>query len=414
MSTNKPTPAPAANTFAARLKRGAVYVDKTDLIAELAGSKALIFLIRPPHFGKTTLLDTIEELFANGLKSFQGLKIAEPGMWTDTTYPVLRLDFAKVNIEDPKTVSAQIYKELNRLLFKNQLASDPDAAELKLQHDLFTDALDDLPMQSLVLLIDNYDAPLNTARCSGMDISILKGELRVLFNSIKRWNDKFRFILVTGITEYTKLDLSYGFNMYRDISFDSDYAALTGFTEEEIQTYFAAQLKQAVQALNQACAKNEYTAKLVLEKLKENYGGYCFDNCACQNVYNPSSVLNFFKAPEKGFKRYWLTENADTHAGLTNYLKQQAQILTQESRLDVAALPEKLKRESFEIFKLLLGFRFTDDEVLQYKSLLLQTGYLSIQTEAMPGMPGSSFHLCIPNNEARSAFKEIVAACAAH
>ena len=79
--------------FSALRLSNAVYVDKTLMINELARNVGKFFLARPRRFGKSLLISTFESLFADGLTQFKGLAIEK--LWTDQTYPVVRLDFSQ-------------------------------------------------------------------------------------------------------------------------------------------------------------------------------------------------------------------------------------------------------------------------------------------------------------------------------
>ena len=94
-----------------------IYVDKTDLIAQLAKFRTPIFLSRPRRFGKSTLVNTFEELFSNGLKKFKGLKIDTQNLWQDKTYEVIHLDFSSIEeaIKIKKTKETEAQKLLDSI-----------------------------------------------------------------------------------------------------------------------------------------------------------------------------------------------------------------------------------------------------------------------------------------------------------
>ena len=104
----------SVTNFASFIDESIIYIDKTDLIAQLAKSRAPVFLSRPRRFGKSTLVSTFEELFSHGLEKFKGLKIEKQNLWHDKTYKVLRLDFSEIKDKNicEKDLLAQTYKSL--------------------------------------------------------------------------------------------------------------------------------------------------------------------------------------------------------------------------------------------------------------------------------------------------------------
>lgn len=87
--------------FSDVVARKLLYIDKTDLAADLAIQQSFFFLSRPRRFGKSLLISTFEELFSRGTEHFAGLKIAEQKLWTDpNTYAVLNLDFSSIDSTD--------------------------------------------------------------------------------------------------------------------------------------------------------------------------------------------------------------------------------------------------------------------------------------------------------------------------
>lgn len=147
------------SNFAQIIKSGRIYVDKTDLIAELISNYLAVFFFRPSGFGKTTLVSTLHELFAHGLQSFRGLKIEKQGLWTEQKYKVLHLDFA--NLTDSRDIK-QFTRDFAQNL-KDELTANELDDEIELDDPIrsFNPILQQQTNKSLVLLIDNYDRPLS-------------------------------------------------------------------------------------------------------------------------------------------------------------------------------------------------------------------------------------------------------------
>ena len=162
------------STFSALRERNEIYVDKTAMIYELARFDSKIFLARPRRFGKSLLVSTFEELFAHGLKNFQGLAIE--GCWQDKTYPVVRLDFAA--IKDFKS-DKQFHLSLIDLLAANFAAAGFlwNAESAISFGQQFRQWLKSLPNSSLVVLVDEYDAPLTAHIDDQTTFNIIRDEL---------------------------------------------------------------------------------------------------------------------------------------------------------------------------------------------------------------------------------------------
>ena len=133
------------SSFETLREAGEIYVDKTDFIFRLASKRRKLFLVRPRRFGKSLLISTLESLFKNGLKYFLNLKIEK--LWND---------------ERTYTVSDKFAKKLTALLARkfNPVGLKYQISELFSMSDQLSDCLATLPTNSLVLLIDEYDAPL--------------------------------------------------------------------------------------------------------------------------------------------------------------------------------------------------------------------------------------------------------------
>lgn len=154
------------------------------------------------------------------------------------------------------------------------------------------------PLGSLVVLIDEYDAPLTACLDNKTLFLGIRAVMSQFYSLIKRYDGCFRFFFMTGITKWSSTSIFSEFNNLKDISLDSAYAALLGYTEEEVRSNFSGYLTQAATKLN-------LSTETVLKELKLNYNGFCFDEEARQRVFCPWSVLNFLDSPHQGFQNYW-------------------------------------------------------------------------------------------------------------
>ena len=281
--------------FQALRQSHAVYVDKTDLIAEIARHPGGVFLSRPRRFGKSLLVSTFESLFKFGLRDFRGLAIEK--LWADKTYDVIRLDFSNVRefssiVDFAEQFHALVLSKFSALGFRPKDTSRGFA-------DLGS-WLSDLPKLSLVLLIDEYDAPLTACMDDAELFAQVRSEMRKFFAPLKSNAGSLRFLFLTGITKFSSTSIFSEFNNLDDITLSPRYGTLLGYTEEEIRRDFARHLRRAAKI--QTLTEDE-----LIDRLRAHYHGFCFDMHASTHVYCPWSVLKFLKAPEQGFVNYWFS-----------------------------------------------------------------------------------------------------------
>ena len=279
-------------------KLGFVYVDKTDLIAKLAQDPQPTFLSRPRRFGKSTLIDTLEVLFSKGKEAFKGYKLYD--IWESTdTYPVIHLDFSAIQVNDYQTVVDTLIKAMSEQ-FKKYGFDTSDVATDKYPATYFNTVLERYN-GNVVILIDEYDNLLIRAKNISDDLYKKVLELyNDLFNIIKlQSGKKSLFTFVTGILKLSQTSIFSGSNSFQDVSFNSEYSTLLGYTQEEIHEYFDEYIENFANV-------NSITKEEVYLKLKENYNGYSFDAEAKTSVYNPWSILNCLKNPTRKFDKYWI------------------------------------------------------------------------------------------------------------
>ncbi len=381
-----------------------IYVDKTDLIAQLAKFRTPIFLSRPRRFGKSTLVNTFEELFAHGLEKFKGLKIDKENLWQDKTYKVLHLDFSYI-----KEYSAVVPFSTK---FYEALKSSFDDIGIKLEESSyviasFNNAIKKVENRSIVLLIDEYDAPLTEVMNKGEEFEKRRELFSEFFLTIKRYSGKFRFVFITGVTRYSHTAIFSGFNNLKDISFDPLYGTILGYTQEELEFYFKDYLEMAANILNQENNTTVNTYASILKDLKDNYDGYSFDEKCKTHVYNPWSILNFLTSPQNSFKRYWLDSGGSQPSLLVNYLNSASEeVLTQTKFEDFLNLDLTI---STTINGLSPKISSLDDPNFPFLAILYQAGYFTIKEARETG-----FDIGIPNKEIKEAFAEIILEALAH
>ena len=239
--------------FSAFIENQLIYVDKTDLIAQLAKFRTPILLSRPRRFGKSTLVNTFEELFSHGLEKFKGLKIDTQNLWQDKTYEVIHLDFSSIKgNRKSRSFESKFLKHLKTKFKNTKLKIDEDQDVVA----SLNETLENVADRSLVLLIDEYDSPLTAVIGDKEEFADRRELLSDFFSSIKTYSGKFRFIFITGVTRYSHTAIFSGFNNLKDISFDPDFGTIVGYTQEELEFYFKDYLENAANILNQEIMPN--------------------------------------------------------------------------------------------------------------------------------------------------------------
>lgn len=350
-------------------KQGYLYVDKTDLIWNLAnqGNK-YNYLSRPRRFGKSVLVDTLQAYFEGKKELFEGLKIMNlEKEWVKR--PVIRLDMSQAG-----STAAELRLYLDRTFKEYEQKYDipvtkyEDLFGIRL-HEIIESAYEKTGLQ-VAILIDDYDFPLlNSWGTSEYEPCInIYGNMFCVLKSDDYYE---KFSLVTSTTKLTKF--SSGLNNLSYISSRPQNAALCGFTEQEITDTFLPEID--ILGRN-----NNWTIEEAIGQLKANYGGYHFCTEKEAEVFNPSSLIKALANKE-------ISNNIETSDILTLLPK----------------VTENFKNYKCERFALLDITMDTSDVTEGGITLLLYNfGYLTIK-EYMERV----YLLCIPNREATKAFEEL-------
>ncbi|MDR1035903.1 MAG: AAA family ATPase [Deltaproteobacteria bacterium] len=376
-----------------------VYVDKTELIYKLVSdpfSHVPRFLSRPRRFGKTLLLDTMQNVFEGNRELFSGLAIENLMSDRWDAFPIIRLSFNTIKSNPPDIFESSLLGAIKRVAQENQIildASDSTTAmanlilslSLKYREDLTRNgkASSILPWRNVVVLIDEYDYPL--IRSIGNDTSSEKVRLILhdFYSAIKGCSKYLRFVFITGITKFRELSLFSAMNTALDITLDSDFANICGFTIDEIKESFSEYLAPTLLTLiDKGQLGQNASEKDLLKALAHWYNGYTWDGKT--EVLNPLSVLNFFK--EQEFDNYWYQTGSSL---LTSKISQK-------------------DTDYFKVFSNDLSFKKALPEMyinsLNHTVLLMQAGYLTVS-----GITGSGtnkqYNLKIPNNEIRDSIR---------
>ena len=335
------------------------YVDKTPLVRNLVDDGRHYFLSRPRRFGKSLLVDTIKVLFEGRETLFKGLAIHDHWDWS-ANHPVLRLSFdGKYNA--PEDIERNVINQMTLIEHSagleptNTVSSGPERLQTLLHR------LHNARGQRVVILVDEYDKPILDALADPVLARANRDYLRGLYGIIKGAAEHVRFTFVTGISMFSKVSLFSGLNNLRDISLDTRYATICGYTDEDLNTVFSPE----VDGLDR-------------DEIRFWYNGYNW--CGDQRVYNPYDVLLLLDSRE--FRPYWFETGSPTF--LFETLK--------EGSVGTMELEGRMAERS-------LISKFDVDDI-GVEALLFQTGYLTITDERRDGFD-TLYRLDYPNLEVR-------------
>ena len=170
-----------------------------------------------------------------------------------------------------------------------------------------------VPVSSVVLLIDEYDAPLTACLDQPELFEKVRKTLASFYAILKSNDGALRFLFITGITKYSKVSIFSEMNNLNDITLDVEYGTLLGYTKEELGRYFGDYIARAAEVL-------ELSPGELLARMRERYDGYCFDGQALSHVYSPWSTLMFLTKPRNGLENYWI-ESGGQSSLLTSYVR---------------------------------------------------------------------------------------------
>ena len=287
-------------TFSEIRKSNYLYIDKTEYVYRMAHFTKYIFLSRPRRFGKSLLTSTLHSYFSGQKELFKGLAMEKLEKdWVE--YPVLHFDMSTAKHADCE----QLLQELNMKLIRYEEVYGKMEGEVNPNQrleGLIKRAYEQTGKQ-VVVLIDEYDAPLLDVVHEEKSLGVLRNIMRNFYSPLKACDPYLRYVFLTGITKFSQLSIFSELNNIKNISMNESYAAICGITENEILV----QMKDDVVALAQ---KLEATSEEVLAKLKENYDGYHF-TYPSPDIYNPFSLLNAFA--DGKFNSYWFGSGTPTY-----------------------------------------------------------------------------------------------------
>ena len=347
-------------TFAKIREEDYYYVDKTAFALRLIHEGTHYFLSRPRRFGKSLFIDTLAELFAGNENLFRGLYCHDKWNWS-VRYPVIRISFGSGVLREKEKLEQRIRSILHANAVQLGVRSSPELSV----SDSFIDLIQAAEAkygQRVVVLVDEYDKPILDNLTHAEVAREMRDGLRDLYSVIKDQDAHIHFAMLTGVSKFSKVSLFSGLNNLNDITVEAGYSAICGYTDEDVDTVFAAELPG-----------------LDREQIRTWYNGY---NWTGQTVYNPFDLLLLFNKRE--FRPYWFETGTPTF--LIDVLTERKTFLPSLEQLQA---PESL----------LSAFEVGD---IATEALLFQTGYLTIGS--MQKLAGSAYYaLGYPNREVRES-----------
>ncbi|MBN1167777.1 MAG: ATP-binding protein [Methanospirillaceae archaeon] len=342
---------------------GYAYVDKTWFISDLVIKGKYYFLSRPRRFGKSLFIDTLDCAFSGRKDLFFGLYLDSPEAEWDfnTTYPVLRVDFAGGTLKDISDLFNRLtgtLDEWEELYGIDKSSGDPGDRLLSLIPKIAKKT-----KKQVVILIDEYDRPILDNIGDISLVQEMRDCLKNFYGAIKPLDLYLKFVLLTGVSKFAKTGIFSGLNNLQDITLISRYSAICGYTHEDLKTVFFG-----------------YLADLDLDEVKKWYDGYSWTG---ETVYNPFDILLFFG--ERTFRPYWF------ETGTPSFL---------------IALWQKNPRLPAEYDGLVAGNELLgsfDPEYIRVETLLFQAGYLTIKSWSADPIRGFRCVLGYPNTEVRTS-----------
>ena len=289
-------------TFSEIRTKGYLYIDKTAQVYRMTHSASkYMFLSRPRRFGKSLLVSTLQSYFEGRKELFRGL--AMEGLEAEwVSCPVLRFDMSLGKHMDGETLTRYLHNQLQdnelRLGISPRDTLDTNTRLANLIGDAFRKY-----GRQVVVLIDEYDAPLLDVLHEDRDLPVLRNVMRNFYSPLKACDQYLKFVFMTGITKFSQLSIFSELNNIRNISMDASYAAVCGISEDEM-------LSQMSADIDMVAGEMALSREQLMEKLKSYYDGYHF-TWPSPDIYNPFSLVCAFADRKIG--AYWFGSGTPTY-----------------------------------------------------------------------------------------------------
>lgn len=369
------------STFQSIIKSDALYVDKTEILYQLIQSRESkrYFFSRPRRFGKSLTCSTLSSIFSGDRELFNNLWIGKSDYaWEQ--HPVLFFDFSQIDHETPEKLVAGLHSTIDTHAKKYDVVLKEKLLKAKFAELVRTLGEAKGPV---VVIIDEYDKPIVDLVDNIAYAELSRRELKNFYGTLKGADvdANMHFLFVTGVSKFSKVSLFSDLNNLEDLTNDERAAALVGYTDQEVDHYLAEQIKAFAD-------KRRESYDQTRQVLKSWYNGYRFTKSELM-VYNPFSLHNCLV--KKDLYNYWFSSG--TPSFLIKFVEKNPLIAADIETVEGSFFAES-NLESFTI----------DLYYQNYRTLLLQTGYLTFASDYDAGRRG--YIIAYPNEEIRYSITE--------
>jgi hypothetical protein len=371
--------------FPSLRRDGKIYVDKTMYIHRLVSdcNTKLFFISRPRRFGKSLTISALKALFSARRELFEGLYINKAD-WKWEKYPIIHFEFNDITTTSIEEFSEDLSNHVEERLSEAGYQYD----KTKPVHWNFGNAIESLSAandgKGVVILIDEYDAPIGHTLDNIEVAELVRARLSALYSQMKNRTGDIRFMMMTGVSKFTKLSVFSALNNIVDISQDDEYATMFGYTEEELSANFEEHLRAHAEKMGKSY--DDYRSEM-----KKWYNGFRFAKNVPTTVYNPISIAYTLFRKEPWFSATWATTGRPST--LMNYLKREELLALDYENVEGVAEAE------FDVAELCR---------LRPIAILYQSGYLTIKDYDC-----GLYTLGVPDEEVRRDLATLIAGAAA-
>ncbi len=366
-------------SFSELIGTNSIYVDKTPQIYSLLHKEGIknYFLSRPRRFGKSLLINTFKAIFQGKQALFKGLFIYDKITWE--SYPIIHLSMSEIGFAGNMGLEKALKNALQEMAREEKL-SFTEIDEGRMFRELIK-LLYEKYQKKVVVLIDEYDKPIiHGLEAGNSEVAEANRDiLKTFYGALKDADDYLRFLFITGVSKFARVSIFSDLNHLTDLTLAEDYTTICGYTQAELEHYFP-------EGITKLAKKTGLTRERCLEKVKEWYDGFSWDG---ENfLYNPFSTLQLLNSSQ--FFNYWFA------TGTPTFLVKMMANLTEYQLENL-----KVRPQVFDTYNL---------RALDYKSLLLQTGYLAVKGRIMSDGAVDYYIVGFPNKEVREAYNEMLLA----
>ena len=359
-------------TFEKIVKGDYLYIDKTEYVWKMTRLSNYIFLSRPRRFGKSLLVSTLSAYFEGRKELFKGLYIdSVEKEWIQ--YPVLHLSMASAKHLERAQLERyliSILEEKEKSFGITSSCSDPNIRFKNLISAIYIQT-----GQPVVVLIDEYDAPLLDVVHRDAELTELRNVMRNFYSPLKDCDSMLKFVFITGITKFSQVSIFSELNNLKNISMLPDFDAICGITTNELTIQMGDYIADVAEY-------NNITPEETISKLKQQYDGYHF-TMPSADIFNPFSLLNAVQ--DRAFANYWFS------TGTPTYLV--------EMMRKFSVVPSDLSEKQAMSYE----FDAPTESMTNILPLLYQAGYLTIK-DYDPEL--QLYTLDLPNKEIRVGLME--------